>query len=465
MVSSLPPIVIDNGSNTTRAGFASEDLPSLVFSTNYVVDAQGNSVSGDDAIEQHPEAEVMTIMDDGVIYNMEHARHNWDYVFRSLDGGNGVDASEHALMVTEPVWNSNKTRVQMAQIAFEEFQVPLFSLVKTPLAQLYHMGRSSGLVIDVGGAVASVTPILDGIIQSKSSFHSKYAGDFLNLHCLRSLEAKLGSPHTQLDYTRLMPSKFRSGRHVSESFKRYHVTQNLLANFKHTMVSTTESPPGMPPTNAYYPSAQHQHPATYQLPDGTHVPYSDNDLTTLTEPLFVPHAYPLPGLTLPEPAFNKAGSHGISNLVLFAIKNLESTFLASVANDSQGANASARFNEILRQLFTNTLITGGGSLIPGFGDRICGDLSRTAPQLLPGYIVTGSYKLYISPLRNHNTGSINDIFDKKFGAWLGAANLASMLKENSEEDSSSVGIALDNWFVSKADYEELGEDLIVEKFK
>ncbi|KAF7999925.1 hypothetical protein HF325_005774 [Metschnikowia pulcherrima] len=80
-------------------------------------------------------------------------------------------------------------------------------------------------------------------------------------------------------------------------------------------------------------------------------------------------------------------------------------------------------------------------------------------------MITGSYKLYISPLRNHSTGSIHDVFDKKFGAWLGAANLASMLRENSEDDNGSVAIALDNWFVSKADYEEMGEDMIVEKFK
>lgn len=464
MVTLLPAIVIDNGSHTTRAGLALEDLPLLVFNSNYVVGPSGETLFGDEAITQNPGAEVMTIMDDGALYDTDRARDCWGHVFQHLDGGNGVSPLDHALMATEPVWNSAKARAAMAQAAFEEFQVPLFSLVKSPLAQLYHMGRLSGLVIDVGGAVASVTPVLDGIIQLKLSFHLKYAGDFLNLHCLRSLETKLGATHDTLDYARLIPARFQKGV-MLDSFKRYHVTQHFLAGFKHAMVSTTESPPGLPPLNAYYPQAPHQHPAQYQLPGGGHVTYLDQELTALTEPLFVPHAYQLPGLTLPEPAFNKAGSHGISNLVLFAIKNLESAFLSLAGNDGQGSNASARFNEILRQLFQNTLITGGGSLIHGFSDRICGDLSRTAPQLLPGYMITGSYKLYISPLRNHSTGSIHDVFDKKFGAWLGAANLASMLRENSEDDNGSVAIALDNWFVSKADYEEMGEDMIVEKFK
>ncbi|KAM9907210.1 hypothetical protein OXX79_001078, partial [Metschnikowia pulcherrima] len=50
MVTSLPAIVIDNGSHTTRAGLASEDLPSLVFNSNYVVGPSGETLFGDEAI-------------------------------------------------------------------------------------------------------------------------------------------------------------------------------------------------------------------------------------------------------------------------------------------------------------------------------------------------------------------------------------------------------------------------------
>lgn len=462
MVNSLPPVVIDNGSDTTRAGFALEDLPSLVFNSNYALDSSHNYVFGDENIEKHPADQVMTIMDNGIPYNFEGLTHNWQYAFDNLDGGNSVSPEDFPLMVTEPVWNSNKSKSTMAQIAFESMQVPLFSIVKTPLSQLYHMGRSSGLVIDIGSSVTSVTPILDGIIQLKCAVHSKYAGEFVNLHCLRSLEAKLGGQSGSLDH--LLPQQYANG--ASESFKQYHVTHNLLSNFKQAMLHLNESPPGVPPSNAFYPlQVQHQHPSSYQLPNGAHVSYNSHELSLLSEPLFAPNVYPLPGIRLPEPAFDLPGSHGLSNLIIYAIKNLEATFMASVTNENQNSTSNSRFNEILRQLFHNTLITGGGSLIPGMSDRICGDLSRLAPQVLPNYMITGSYKLYISPLRNHSMGDINDTFDKKFGAWLGAANLASMLRENIEEDSSTVGIALDNWFVSKADYEELGEDCVVEKFK
>uniref|UniRef100_A0A0L0P4P2 Actin n=1 Tax=Candidozyma auris TaxID=498019 RepID=A0A0L0P4P2_CANAR len=461
MVNLLPAVVIDNGTSTTRAGFALEDLPSLVFSLSYLVDENNNVLIGD-KLNTRPDLEVMTLVDNGIVYNFEHIAKNWEYAYENLDSGNGVDSKEHPLMMTEQTWNTLKNKAATAQIAFETLEVPLFSLLKSPLAQLYHTGRSSGLVVDVGAGVASVTPIIDGVIQQKSCFHSKYAGDFANLHALRSIEAKLGYQPGQVDYNRLLPSTYNSGN-VSQSFRLYYVAHNLLQNFKETMLSVSEPPPGVTSSNAYYQQA-HQLPSFFQLPDRTQIHYSERESSSLLEALFVPHIYKLPDVPIPDPAFDKAHTHGISNLVLFSLKNLESTMVPA-GGDPQNASNNARFNEILRQMFTNTLITGGCSLLPGFSDRVCGDISRTAPSVLPNYMITSQYKIYINPLRNYPLGDINDIFDKKFGSWLGAANLANMLNDAVEDENGSANIALDNWFISKADYEELGEDLVVEKFK
>lgn len=465
MATLLPAVVIDNGSSTTRAGFSLEELPSLIYSSNYAVKKDGNVVVGDSEIVKNPDSEVMTLIDDGVIYNTDNIIHNWNYAYDNLDGGNGVASSDHPLMITEPVWNSNKTKSDLAQIAFEQLQVPLFSIVKSPLAQLYHMGRSSGLVVDIGGSVTSVTPILDGIVQQKSSFHSKYAGDFVSLHSLRSLESKLDYQPLQLDYARLLPRKLGVCE-MSESFKLYHVNNNVLLHFKQTMLSVSEPQHGMGGPGGYYaPQPHHQHPAVYQLPDRTHVSYNDGELYSLTEPLFLPYMYNLPGITIPEASVEKASTHGLCNLVLFALKNLEATFMSSVTNESQSATANNRFNEILRLIFSSMLITGGGSLIPGLSERLCGELIRLTPQVLPNYLFNGSYRVNINVLRNAGAGDINETLDRKFGAWLGAANLASMLKASPIDDSGSSNIALENWFVSKANYEELGQDYIVERFK
>ncbi|RKP31250.1 actin-domain-containing protein [Metschnikowia bicuspidata] len=458
-----PAVVIDNGSSTTRAGFALEELPSLVFSSNYVVNQKGKVVVGDAEIAKNPSSEVMTLVEDGVVYNTNNIVHNWQYAYDNLDGGNGVVSSDHPLMITEPVWNNSKTKTDLAQIAFEQLQVPLFSIVKSPLAQLYYMGRSSGLVVEVGASVASVTPILDGIVQQKSSFHTKYAGDFLSLHTLRSLEAKMGYQPLQLDYTRLLPRKFGVCE-LSDSFKLYYINQNVLLHFKQTMLYVNEPQQGA--SGSYYSlHIQHQHPSLYQLPDSSHVTYGDPDLILLTEPLFVPHLYKLPGIKILEPSVEKAETHGVSNLILFALKNLEASFMSSVTNESQSTTANSRFNDILRLLFGNFLFSGGCSMVPGFSERLCGELTRLAPLVLPNYLVTGSYKLSINVLRNAGAGEMSEILDRKFASWLGAANLSNTLKDSPTEDAGLGNIALDNWFVSKANYEELGQDYIVERFK
>lgn len=42
-----------------------------------------------------------------------------------------VSASEHPVLVTEPSWNTQANRERMAEIMFEEFQVPAFYIANT----------------------------------------------------------------------------------------------------------------------------------------------------------------------------------------------------------------------------------------------------------------------------------------------------------------------------------------------
>jgi len=42
-----------------------------------------------------------------------------------------VDATEHPIIVTEPAWNTPANRERMAEIMFEEFQVPAFYIANT----------------------------------------------------------------------------------------------------------------------------------------------------------------------------------------------------------------------------------------------------------------------------------------------------------------------------------------------
>ncbi|CAN3354419.1 actin [Diutina catenulata] len=431
MVYTSPSVVIDNGSNTTRAGFSSEDIPPLVFNSNYVV-ADDKVIVGDDGINQNCQEEVMTLLDNGEIYDFDKIVHNWQYVYDNVDNGSAVNPQEYPLALTEPCWNSAKAKLQTCQVVFEQFQVPIFSLIKTPLAQLYHSGRSTGLVIDIGASVASVTPILDGIIQTKSAFHSKYAGDFLNLHLINYLGAK-----TSID--QLLPTKYAS---ASQSFKNYYISHHALQDYKALSVT------------ANYTQQPFSH---YQLPQGNHISVTDS--RNVLENLFRPPMNPIPGVEIPEPAMDKPHTHGLTNLVFLCLKSLEASMVPS--DSVQGSAKFARFAETFKTLLGNILITGGTSLAAGLSDQILNDIRGLTPQYFPSY---GILPYSITTVNPTGGSDISDVWEKQFSGWLGAANLASMLNDRNEE-SNSVNIAMENWFVTKADYEEMGEDFIVERFK
>lgn len=484
MTYTSPAVVIDNGSHTTKAGFALDDLPSLVFSSNYLINSQGDKSSiviGDDEIAQHPDGEIMTLLENGIIYNFENIVNNWHYVYDNVDNHNAINSKDFPLVLTEPVWNTNKNKLATSQIVFEELEVPIFALVKTPIAQLYHMNRSSGLVIDVGSSTTSVTPILDGIIQTKSSFHNKYAGDYANLHVLNFFHKKLGDDYIN----KLIPSRYHNS---SSSFKNYYASYNSVQDFKQSMLSINQISPAIdaqikqqqllqhqqygyqqpPPTTDITGSSQ---PKNYQLANDTYVSVGPEEKNLLLEPIFEPHLYKLPNVQLPDPSIENPLTHGLTQLILLSLKHLENANTSGNEVNHQAMNSMyGKFNEILRELLSNIVITGGSSLTEGFDVRVGNDIRRSLQAYFNNYSYSQGYK-YFAPLRNYQVGDINNVWDKKFGSWLGASNLASMLNEsdsgydNGDDEGNGVNIALDNWFVTKADYQELGEDLILEKFK
>jgi len=92
--------------------------------------------------------------------------------------------SEHPVLVTEPTWNTPASREKMAELMFEEFQVPAFYIANTGVLNAYAFffpllgialfisssfaaGKGTALVIDVGKSMASVTPVVDGFVLRK----------------------------------------------------------------------------------------------------------------------------------------------------------------------------------------------------------------------------------------------------------------------------------------------------------
>lgn len=383
----ITSIVIENGTSTTRAGFSSEQLPSLIFPSTYSKspnDGDDASFIFGDEILHRPDNEIYTILNDGVVYNWEALEKNWEYIFDNLK----ADSSDAPLVITEELWNNKKNRLKLTELALEKFQVPVFSIIKAPIAVTYGLGRSSSLVVDIGSATTSITPILDGTILYKGAVHSKFAGDFLNLHAL-----------TYLNKTNPVESYFPSG---TDSFKRFK-TQALIHDFKTTMLYISQFPIVDSNTNF---EITNKH---YQLPDGQ-LQQVAKEQVLIPEALFHPLSFSIPGVELPKESL------GLTDLILSSLKKVD----------------LPRPN--YEQLLSNIIITGASASIPGMEQRVSNDMKR----LTPGFGIT----TYINP----NT------FERSNSVWLGASVLASLNN-------------FDNQYISKADFEEGGEEAVNQKFK
>lgn len=172
-------LVIDPGSHTTRAGFAGEDTPKCLISSNYGVAANGvDKFYGESRIHVPRQGmEIKSYVSGGVITDFDAAGDFWQHTFeRHLR----APTAEHPLMITEPSWNSGPARGRTLEIAFEKLDSPAAYLLKNGVASAFAAGKSTALIIDIGHHVTSVTPVFDGVVLKRGLHKHEHAGAALN---------------------------------------------------------------------------------------------------------------------------------------------------------------------------------------------------------------------------------------------------------------------------------------------
>ncbi len=173
-------IVVDVGSDTTKAGYAGEDSPKMVFPSALGVlssDDGAKKYSVDEMNFPTPGLEVCSAFTDGLISNWEgyeqargdtcalslslslhalthatHARTCQQIWTHTLKNRLRIESVEHPLMVAEPTHNKREQREKMVQLLFEKFQPPALFLAKNSVLSSFAVGRPTSLVIDCGAS-------------------------------------------------------------------------------------------------------------------------------------------------------------------------------------------------------------------------------------------------------------------------------------------------------------------------
>lgn len=405
-------IVIECGSAFTRVGFSGDDLPKVVIPTKY---GKYTNDNGDDVYEfglenvHRPVAgkEIYSPVQDGCIQDWDGIARLWEYAIREklkVD-----DPSEYPLVIAEQMWNSAARRAKIAEVCFEQFQTPAISFVKNPLCTAYAAVRPNSIIVEIGSSVASVSTVLDGNVVPKASFHSKYAGDFVNFSILEELKRKQVDivpsylVKKKKDINDPNPSPFlRELPGMTASYHNFEI-ERVLDDFKETTLQVNFNP--IMPHTPLPPNIQRP----FEFPDGTTY-VAEQERFGIAESLFRPAEFAPPGVV-------QEGALGISELVYHAVTKTDPKA------------------EIQMELLNNIVVVGGTTLLNGLTARLHRDILNFFPQ----FHVKQPYLSVTS-------------MERKSLAWTGASVFASLGNFGS------------SWVI-KQEYDEQGSDVIDKRFK
>jgi len=195
----LQPVVLDLGGITTRAGFAGDDVPALTFPS---VVGQYEQVDGTSrqacelevmGAERWPNLKVQRL---SFPRTPEMREEICEALYKHAFCKLGADPTEQPLLLSEPITMSMHCRQRTAELTFEGLGVPVLCIAKTSELSAISFGRTSALVLDVGGYESSAVAVIEGQTATCTVKSSRIAAASLALLLEKQLGAALASTCT-----------------------------------------------------------------------------------------------------------------------------------------------------------------------------------------------------------------------------------------------------------------------------